>query len=135
MQRVLSELAPVQQVIQQGGRWRFQIEQRVGWAQQCEQGVVIAIRITKASRSAYWLGRVTLLLAAHAYSLDDALQCWQQQWWLWHRYPLEPERAPLEQGLLLQLALATWLDQHPDEQLSQQPVERSTAPLFQEQWG
>lgn len=135
MQTMLSELAPVQQVITQGGRWRFQIEQRVGWAQQCEQGVVIAIRVTEESRSAYWLGRVTLLLAAHAYSLDDALQCWQQQWWLWHRYPLEPERALLEQGLLLQLALVTLLDQQPDEP-SSHPVERcATAPLFQEQWG
>ncbi len=135
MQKMLSELALVQQVIPLGGRWQLQIEQRVGWAQQCEQGVVIAMRITEKPRSAYWLGRVTLLLAAHAYSLDDALQCWQQQWWLWHRYPLAPERPLLEQGLLLQLALATLLDQQPDEALSHPGERRATAPLFQEQWG
>jgi hypothetical protein len=135
MQKMLSALAPVQQVIYRGGRWQFQIDQRVGWARQCEQGVAIAIRITEKSRSAYWLGQVTLLLAANAYSLDDALQCWQQQWWLWHRYPVDPERSLLEHGILLQLALATLLDQQPDEAVTPSVERRATAALFQEQWG
>jgi hypothetical protein len=135
MQKMLSELALVQQVIPQGGRWQLQIDQRVGWAQPCEQGVVIAIRITEASRTAYWLARVTLLLAAHAQGLDDALQCWQRAWWLWHRYPLELEQALLEQGLLLQLTLATLLDQQPDEIKSLTLEQGAMGPLCQEHWG
>lgn len=137
IRKMLSELVGVSQLAPAQGRWSFQVEQRSGWAQTCEQGVLIAIAVAASERTAYWLNRVTLLLAAYEHGLDDALQLWRKQWWLWHRYPLQSERVSLEQGLLLQVAMATLLAQQPDEQ--ENTIRLSTPPTIatvaQAQWG
>ncbi|MEW9809649.1 MAG: hypothetical protein AB2989_04910 [Candidatus Symbiodolus clandestinus] len=135
MQNRLSTLAVVQQITPQGGRWRLQVEQRAAWAQSCEQGIVIALSITENPRSAHWLMQVTLLLAANPHSIDDALQYWQQQWWVWHRYPLDADRDLLEQGLLLQVALVTLLDQQQDEAQLATAAARPSQSLFSGSWG
>lgn len=123
----LALLPSVENLAEIKGRWSFTLGGRRGLGQPSESGLLLALQVdAEEENSMEWLRRATLLLVAQDGGLDDALVGDSGSWWLWHLYPDASTPELLDQGLLLQGAMAQVL-----EQLSQKPkVGRSNSPII-----